>query len=147
MVTVLHHRGPDETGIYLDQNIGLGHSRLSIIGLADGTQPIANEDETLWIVFNGEIFNYIELREELIKKGHQFRTNTDTEVILHLFEEVVGLAVIVQRASERRAKTREMGSMPMASSILSPSTFHQRSAASSRAWRPYWANGSSFFAE
>lgn len=87
MVTVLHHRGPDETGIFLDQNIGLGHSRLSIIGLADGTQPIANEDETLWIVFNGEIFNYVELRQELIKKGHHFRTNTDTEVILHLYED------------------------------------------------------------
>jgi asparagine synthase (glutamine-hydrolysing) len=87
MVSVLHHRGPDETGIYLDPNVGLGHSRLSIIGLDDGTQPISNEDETLWIVFNGEIFNYIELRADLIKKGHQFKTNTDTEVILHLYED------------------------------------------------------------
>ena len=87
MVSILRHRGPDETGLYIDQNVGLGHSRLSIIGLDGGTQPIANEDETLWIVFNGEIFNYIELREELIKKGHRFRTDTDTEVILHLYED------------------------------------------------------------
>ena len=87
MVSILRHRGPDETGIYIDQNVGFGHSRLSIIGLDNGTQPIANEDETLWIIFNGEIFNYVELREELINKGHRFRTDTDTEVILHLYED------------------------------------------------------------
>lgn len=87
MISILHHRGPDESGIYLDDWIGLAHSRLSIIDLNSGTQPIHNEDETLWIVFNGEIFNYLELREELSKRGHQFYTDTDTEVILHLFEE------------------------------------------------------------
>lgn len=87
MVSILRHRGPDESGIFIDQNVGLGHSRLSIIGLNDGIQPITNEDETLWIIFNGEIFNYIELRAALIKKGHRFQTDTDTEVLLHLYEE------------------------------------------------------------
>lgn len=87
MVTVLSHRGPDETGIYIDDRVGLGHARLSIIDLSTGTQPMHNEDETLWITYNGEIFNYPELREGLLAKGHRFYTTTDTEVILHLFEE------------------------------------------------------------
>ena len=87
MTGSLRHRGPDETGIYIDKNIGLGHARLSIIDLAGGLQPIHNEDETLWIVYNGEVFNYIELREELIEKGHRFYTTSDTEVIVHLYEE------------------------------------------------------------
>ena len=88
MISMLRHRGPEESGIYIDQDIGLGHARLSIIGLDDGTQPICNEDETLWIIYNGEIFNYIELRDDLEKKGHIFTTQTDTEVILHLYEEM-----------------------------------------------------------
>ena len=88
MISILRHRGPDETGIYVDSHVGLGHARLSIIGLEDGTQPISNEDGSLWITFNGEIFNYIELKEELIKKGHVFSTRTDTEVIVHLYEEL-----------------------------------------------------------
>lgn len=88
MVSTLRHRGPDESGIFIDQNVGLGHSRLSIIGLDNGIQPIANEDESLWIVFNGEIFNYLELRADLVKQGHRFRTDTDTEVLLHLYEEL-----------------------------------------------------------
>jgi asparagine synthase (glutamine-hydrolysing) len=83
----LHHRGPDEVGLYRDAHAGLAHTRLSIIDLAAGQQPMANRDETLWIVFNGEIFNYIELREELIGCGHQFRTKSDTEVIVHAWEE------------------------------------------------------------
>jgi asparagine synthase (glutamine-hydrolysing) len=87
MLSIIRHRGPDESGIYIDPKIGLGHNRLSIIGLENGIQPISNEDETLWIIYNGEAFNYIELKEELIKKGHIFKTKTDTEVILHLFEE------------------------------------------------------------
>lgn len=87
MLSRIHHRGPDECGIYIDGNVGFGSVRLSIIDLAGGQQPIPNEDLTLWIVFNGEIFNYIELREELQKKGHKFRTKSDTEVILHLYEE------------------------------------------------------------
>jgi asparagine synthase (glutamine-hydrolysing) len=87
MVTVLSHRGPDETGIYIDDRVGLGHARLSIIDLSTGTQPMHNEDETLWITYNGEIFNYPELREGLLARGHRFYTTTDTEVLLHLFEE------------------------------------------------------------
>lgn len=87
MTSVLHHRGPDEAGIYLDDWVGLGNTRLSIVDLSSGTQPIHNEDETLWIVYNGEVFNYPELRQELLRKGHRFYTTSDTEVILHLYEE------------------------------------------------------------
>jgi asparagine synthase (glutamine-hydrolysing) len=86
MLAVIRHRGPDESGIYVDPRIGMGNVRLSIIGVDGGTQPIGNEDGTLWIVYNGEAFNYIELREELLKKGHVFATGTDTEVVLHLYE-------------------------------------------------------------
>lgn len=81
-------KGPDESGLYIDDCAMLGHTRLSIIGIRGGVQPIHNGDETLWIVFNGEIFNYLELKEELLKQGHRFYTNTDTEVILHLFEDL-----------------------------------------------------------
>jgi len=87
MISPLHYRGPDESGVYLDRDIALGHLRLSIIGIDGGTQPISNEDGTLWIVYNGEAFNYVELKQELLKKGHRFSTETDTEVLLHLYEE------------------------------------------------------------
>jgi len=87
MGSVLHHRGPDGGGQYLSNQIGLGHRRLSIIDLAGGNQPIANEDSTLQIIFNGEIYNYLELREELLRAGHIFKTRSDTEVILHGYEE------------------------------------------------------------
>ena len=89
MLPPLHHRGPDGSGVYLDpcQRIGLGHTRLSIIDLAGGAQPMCNEDQTVWISFNGEIFNYIELREILLKEGHCFRTHSDTEVIIHAYEQ------------------------------------------------------------
>jgi asparagine synthase (glutamine-hydrolysing) len=87
MLGMIRHRGPDQFGIYFDDQVGLGSARLSIIDLNSGQQPIANEDQTLWIVFNGEIFNYLELRPQLEQRGHQFTTNTDTEVILHLFED------------------------------------------------------------
>ena len=87
MLASIRHRGPDESGIYLDSHVGLGHVRLSIIGLSGGGQPISNEDNTLWIIYNGEAFNYIELKAELLKKGHVFTTGTDTEVVLHLYEE------------------------------------------------------------
>ena len=87
MIFLMKHRGPEEFGIYQDRQIGLGHARLSIIDLKGGTQPIHNEDKTVWIVYNGEVYNYPELREKLIKKGHQFYTRTDTEVIVHLYEE------------------------------------------------------------
>lgn len=87
MVAIIKHRGPDGFGFYSDKRIGLAHARLSIIDLEGGWQPIHNEDKTVWITFNGEIFNYLELREELIEKGHRFYTRSDTEVIVHLYEE------------------------------------------------------------
>lgn len=87
MLTLIRHRGPDECGIFIKDNVALGSVRLSIIDIAGGRQPIPNEDLNLWIVFNGEIFNYIELRKELEEKGHRFRTQSDTEVIVHLYEE------------------------------------------------------------
>jgi asparagine synthase (glutamine-hydrolysing) len=87
MIRMLAHRGPDDTGFHVESNIGLAHARLSIIDLAGGQQPMCNEDASLWITFNGEIFNYLELREELVRKGHRFATRSDTEVILHLYEE------------------------------------------------------------
>ncbi|HHJ05931.1 MAG TPA: asparagine synthase (glutamine-hydrolyzing), partial [Anaerolineae bacterium] len=87
MLAMIRHRGPDEFGVYLDKTIGLGSARLSIIDLGGGQQPIGNEDGTLWIVFNGEIFNYRELRPQLEARGHRFSTHSDTEVILHLYEE------------------------------------------------------------
>ena len=81
------HRGPDDEGFHLDGAMGLGNRRLSIIDLPGGHQPIANEDESVWITFNGEIYNYRDLRPDLLARGHQFRTNSDTETILHLYEE------------------------------------------------------------
>ncbi len=87
MLAMVRHRGPDQFGIYLSDQVALGNARLSIVDLSGGQQPIANEDESLWIVFNGEIFNHIELRADLEAKGHQFTTHCDTEVILHLYEE------------------------------------------------------------
>lgn len=87
MIEHLRHRGPDGYGFYEDGQAGLAHARLSIIDLVSGDQPIHNEDRSLWIVLNGEIFNYIELRAELERGGHRFYTRSDTEVIVHLYEE------------------------------------------------------------
>lgn len=87
MADMIRHRGPDSSGFYVQDRIGLGHTRLSIIDLQSGEQPIHNEDKTVWTVFNGEIFNYIELRQELEKRGHVFYTHSDTEVIVHAYEE------------------------------------------------------------
>jgi asparagine synthase (glutamine-hydrolysing) len=86
MAGALSHRGPDEFGVYRDGRAGLAHARLSIIDLSTGQQPLSNEDGTLWICFNGEIFNYVELREQLLALGHRFRTQSDTEVIVHAYE-------------------------------------------------------------
>ena len=88
MLDPLDSRGPDGRGTYLEEGslVGLAHARLSIIDLAGGAQPIHNEDRSVWVVFNGEIFNYVELRAELEKAGHRFYTHTDTEVIVHLYE-------------------------------------------------------------
>ena len=87
MIGALHHRGPDGTGFLCQNEIGLAHARLSIIDLASGDQPIHNEDRSVWVVFNGEIFNFIELRAELEAAGHHFYTHSDTEVIVHLYEQ------------------------------------------------------------
>ena len=87
MLQALTHRGPDDEGIYVSEQAVLGHRRLSIIDLKSGHQPISNEDGSVWIVFNGEIYNFGELRADLLARGHVFRTNTDTEVIVHLYEE------------------------------------------------------------
>lgn len=86
MISTLSHRGPDEFGYYRDLTAGIAHARLSIIDLTTGQQPLCNEDETLWITFNGEIYNYIELRSELETFGHRFKTKSDTEVIIHAYE-------------------------------------------------------------
>lgn len=87
MSAVLSHRGPDGSGSYVSGEIGLGHRRLSIIDLDGGAQPISNEDGTLQVVFNGEIYNFVELREELVRFGHRFATSSDTEVIVHAYEQ------------------------------------------------------------
>jgi asparagine synthase (glutamine-hydrolysing) len=87
MMVQAHHRGPDSDGLYIDDDVALGHTRLSIIDLEGGQQPMHNEDRSLWVTFNGEIFNYVELRELLTQKGHRFATRSDTEVILHCYEE------------------------------------------------------------
>lgn len=86
MCGAMHHRGPDEFGIFRDARCGLAHARLSIIDLSTGQQPLSNQDGTLWIAFNGEIFNYVELRDELVALGHVFKTKSDTEVIVHAYE-------------------------------------------------------------
>jgi asparagine synthase (glutamine-hydrolysing) len=86
MAAMLRPRGPDGYGLYRDEGVGLAHTRLSIIDPAGGSQPMHNEDGSIWITFNGEIFNYIELREQLARLGHRFRTSSDTEVILHAYE-------------------------------------------------------------
>ena len=87
MTELITHRGPDDSGYYIKENVGFGFRRLSIIDLHTGHQPLSNEDGTIWIVFNGEIYNHVSLREELIAKGHQFKTGSDTETIVHLYEE------------------------------------------------------------
>jgi asparagine synthase (glutamine-hydrolysing) len=87
MMAQIRHRGPDQMGVYIDDTVGLGHLRLSIIDLQGGCQPIHNEDQTLWITYNGEVFNYVELRRDLQGQGHRFYTTSDTEVIVHLYEQ------------------------------------------------------------
>jgi len=88
MLGLIRHRGPDAFGIYLSERVGLGSARLSILDLAGGDQPIHNEDKTVWIVYNGEVFNYPDLRVELERAGHRFYTKTDTEILVHLYEDM-----------------------------------------------------------
>ncbi len=89
MSNIIRHRGPDDSGVWVKGHVGLGQARLSIIDLSPlGHQPMCNEDGTIWITFNGEIYNFLELKDELVRKGHRFCSNTDTETILHLWEEL-----------------------------------------------------------
>jgi len=87
MTDSIRDRGPDDEGFYVNGNIGLGFRRLSIIDLSTGHQPLSNEDGSVWIIFNGEIYNYQELQDSLIQQGHIFRTKSDTETIVHLYEQ------------------------------------------------------------
>ena len=87
MLATIHHRGPDDEGKYVSGPVGLGFRRLSIIDLSSGHQPLSNEDGSIWVIFNGEIYNYREIRKSLLQKGHIFKTQTDTEVLVHLYEE------------------------------------------------------------
>src|SRR5205809_7165499 len=87
MCQMLVHRGPDEEGVYLGAGVGLGMRRLSIIDLDTGQQPVCNEDCSVWVVFNGEIYNYRELRRQILRRGHALRTAGDTETIVHLYED------------------------------------------------------------
>src|SRR5438270_2612208 len=88
MIAAISHRGPDEQGFFVDGDAGLGHARLSIIDPVAGKQPMANADRTVVVALNGEIFNYVELRRELIAEGRRFRTESDTEVVLQLYEQM-----------------------------------------------------------
>src|SRR5450631_4678416 len=88
MCQAIVHRGPDDEGIFVKDGTGLGMRRLSVIDLSGGHQPVFNEDRSAWIVYNGEIYNFPELRPELEKRGHRFYTKSDTEVIIHLYEEM-----------------------------------------------------------
>src|ERR1044071_1756325 len=83
----LTHRGPDDAGFLVDRNVGLGHRRLSIVDLAGGHQPMPNEDRTVWLTYNGEVYNHRDLRPSLEAQGHAYRNNSDTETIIHLYEE------------------------------------------------------------
>ena len=87
MAAAITHRGPDEEGFLEHPGIGLASRRLSIVDLADGQQPMTNEERNLFVVFNGELFDYVERRAELVRQGHQFRTHCDTEIIPHLWED------------------------------------------------------------
>lgn len=87
MVAMVRHRGPEAAGFYIDDEVALGHARLSIVDLEGGLQPLTNEDESVWLVCNGEVFNFVEVRSELQARGHRFKTGSDCETILHLYEE------------------------------------------------------------
>src|SRR5437867_11177844 len=113
MTDALVHRGPDDEGFHVQGGVALGMRRLAIIDLETGQQPISNEDGSIWVVFNGEVYNYLELKDQLISRGHRFRTRSDTEVLVHLYEErgdefvtaingMASLALWDSRSEERR---------------------------------------------
>ena len=124
MCDVIRHRGPDDEGVWVDEGVALGMRRLSIIDLSTGHQPIHNEDRSVWIVFNGEIYNFRELRRELEAAGHRFYTSTDTEVIVHAYEQwgkhaiarlrgMFGLAIWNTRTRELLVARDRIGIKPM----------------------------------
>ena len=88
MADAIAHRGPDDATVHVEEGVGFGFRRLAIIDLVTGRQPVANEDGTVHVMLNGEIYNYRELREALVARGHRFRTQGDTEVLVHLYEEM-----------------------------------------------------------
>ena len=100
------HRGPDGAGLFADDRAALGHRRLSIVDLAGGAQPLANEDETIWVVFNGEIYNHADLRPRLEAAGHRYRTRSDTETIVHAYEQWGDDCVA---ALPRHVRVRDLG--------------------------------------
>ena len=106
MCDAIRHRGPDDEGVMIEDGVGLGMRRLSIIDLFTGHQPIHNEDRTVWIVFNGEIYNFRELRRQLESAGHRFYTGTDTEAIVHAYEQWGAAAIERLRGMFARARAR-----------------------------------------
>jgi asparagine synthase (glutamine-hydrolysing) len=129
MLDQIQHRGPDDYGVHVDRGCGIGMRRLSIIDLSTGHQPIPNEDESCWIVFNGEIYNYQDLQDLLRQQGHRFRTQSDTETILHLYEQegpeclqrlrgMFGLAIWDARREELFLARDRFGKKPLYYSIL-----------------------------
>ena len=111
MLATLAHRGPDEQRVFQDEHVAFGTRRLSIIDLDTGSQPLGNEDGSIQVSQNGEIYNYVELREELLRRGHTLRTTGDTEVIVHLYEE---LRRPVRRAPAGHVRDRALGRPPPA---------------------------------
>lgn len=127
---IMNHRGPDDAGFYHDENVMLGHRRLSIIDLGGGHQPMAAANNDVWIVFNGEIYNFRELRASLVSKGHTFRTSSDTEVILHLYLEegskgfkhlngIFAFAIWDRRTGEFHLVRDQMGVKPLYYAVTS----------------------------
>lgn len=148
MTSALRHRGPDGDGFYSDPYVGLGHRRLAIIDRAGGKQPLANEDQSCWITFNGEIYNHVELRERLIAKGHRFRTRSDTEAIVHAYEEfgtscvdhlegMFAFAIYDQRTRELFVARDRLGKKPLFYAVLG-GTLHFASEIKAFYQSPVW---------
>ncbi|MBL8144054.1 MAG: asparagine synthase (glutamine-hydrolyzing), partial [Acidobacteria bacterium] len=148
MNDAIRHRGPDGDGFFTDQRAALGHRRLAIIDVSGGAQPISNEDGTVWIVFNGEVYNHLPLRAELIARGHQFKTRSDTETILHAYEEfgtdtparlegMFAFAIYDQRRQRLFAARDRLGKKPFFFAVLDR-TLHFASEIRSLFASPAW---------
>ena len=146
----LAHRGPDGDGFFNDVAVAFGHRRLAIIDRAGGHQPMANEDDTCWIVFNGEIYNHRALRPVLESKGHRFRTSSDTETILHAYEEfgpacvdklegMFAFAIYDGRRHELFAARDRLGKKPFFYTVSTASCISRVSCRRWRTVRPGWA--------